>query len=78
MRHSRRSMYRKIANFPAFRAEAKKQLSLRGWTYSDLSDYANYSPNYIACLMSGQEGSKRAAVKIARVLNIPTDLFLKK
>ena len=78
MRHSRKSMYRKIANFPAFRAEAKKQLTLRNWTYSDLSDYVGYSSNYLYCIMSGQGGSKRAAVKIARVLNISTDLALHK
>lgn len=71
-------MYRKIANFPAFRAEAKKQLTLRNWTYSDLSDYVGYSSNYLYCIMSGQGGSKRAAVRIAKILNIPENLFLRK
>lgn len=69
-------MSRKIKRFYAFRAEVLKQLALRDWSYSTLAVATGYSLDYVYHIMSGQYGSKRAAIKIAKILNIPRELFL--
>lgn len=70
-----RTMYQKISDFNAFRAEVKKQLALLGWRYEDLSEYVGYSPHYIAMFMCGRCGSRRMARKIARTLGIPIEEY---
>lgn len=69
-------MSRKIKRFYVFRAEVLKQLALRDWSYSALADATGYSLDYIYHIMSGQFGSKRAVIKIAKILNIPREWFL--
>ncbi len=65
----------KMRNFNLFRAEIKKELTLRGWTYDDLAYYTGYRRNYIQNIMCGTIGSRRAARRIAEVLDIPSKNF---
>lgn len=54
----RRSLDQKMRNFNLFRAEVKRELTLRNWTYEDLAKLVGYAPCYIQHLMA-RHGSKR-------------------
>lgn len=60
-----------VKDFPMLRAEIKKELTLREWTYADLAHITGYSLFYIRSLMTGHRGSLKAAHKIVSVLGIP-------
>lgn len=70
----RRSLDQKMRNFNLFRAEVKRELTLRYWTYEDLAGRTGYAPCYIQHLMSGA-GSKKAAFEVMKALNIDTHQF---
>ena len=70
----RRPLSQKMRNFHLFRAEVKRELALRYWTYDDLAHYTGYAPCYIQHLMAGA-GSKKAAFKVMHKLNIDTHRF---
>lgn len=72
----RKLLSQKIRNFDLFRARVKMELWLRGWTYADLAAATHYKRNYIQNIMCGTIGSRRAAVKIMKVLDIPRKPFL--
>lgn len=59
-----------MVDFTAFRAEVKKQLTLRGWTYDELSAATGYTKKTIQqCMCKGNR--QHVADKIAEVLKIP-------
>lgn len=60
-----------VTDYPTLRAEIKKELSLREWTYTDLATKTGYSVFYIRSFMAGYLGSPKAAHKIVSVLGIP-------
>ncbi len=70
----RRSLSQKMRNFHLFRAEVKRELTLRNWTYTDLAERVGYAPCYVQHLMAGA-GSKKAAFKVMNALNIDTHRF---
>lgn len=70
----RRSLDQKMRNFNLFRAEVRRELTLKRWTYEDLADRTGYKPCYIQHLMSGA-GSKKAAFAVMRELGIDTHRF---
>ncbi len=72
----RKYISQKMRDFNGFRAEIKKQLSLRGWKYKDLADAVGYSPNYITNAMNDLYASRRLVRKIMEVLDIPTKPYL--
>ncbi len=54
-----------------FKAEMKKQLTLRGWNYRDLSEHTGYSQQTIQVMMCDDDKlSNTAMKKFAEVLNI--------
>lgn len=54
-----------------FRAEVKKQLALRRWSYSDLAEHTKYTPNTIRIMMHDDSRlSERAVNEIAKALDI--------
>ncbi len=54
-----------------FRAEIKKQLYLRKWSYADLAEHTKYAPGSIKTMMVDDARlSERAMNEIAGVLNI--------
>ena len=54
-----------------FRAEVKKQLTLRKWSYNDLSEHTRYTPGTIRMMMCNDEKLSDSAMnEIASVLNI--------
>lgn len=54
-----------------FRAEVKKQLFLRKWSYSDLAEHTRYTPGTIRIMMHDDTRlSDRAMEEIAEVLEI--------
>lgn len=58
-----------------FKAEIKKQLALRNWSYEDLAIYTNYSAGSIKQLLSNnsRELTDRFINEVASVLNIDTE-----
>ena len=56
--------------YKLFIAEVKKQLSLKGWKYADLSKATGYTVGTIEAFMCGARESKRMADCIAKVLGI--------
>jgi lambda repressor-like predicted transcriptional regulator len=57
-----------------FKAEVKKQLTLRCWTYEDLSRETGYTQRSLQVIMSDDAKlSKPAIEKIAQVLGINAD-----
>ena len=55
-----------------FRAEVKKQLALRKWSYTDLAEHTRYTYGTIRVMMYNDEKlSDRAMKEIASVLDIP-------
>ncbi len=71
----RKLLYDKMRNFNLFRAEVKKELTLRCWTYDDLARYTHYRRNYIQNIMCGTIGSRQSVRRIMRVLDIPNKDF---
>ena len=58
-----------------FKAEMKKQLTLRGWNYKDLSGHTGYSQQTIQVMMCDDAKlSNTAMKKFAEVLNIEPPL----
>ncbi len=54
-----------------FKAEVKKQLTLKGWDYSDLAKATGYTQGSLQVMMSDDAKlSPRAMKKIADALNI--------
>lgn len=54
-----------------FRAEVKKQLYLRNWSYADLAEHTRYTRGTIRIMMHDDSRlSKRGMGEIARALNI--------
>lgn len=54
-----------------FKAEVKKQLALRKWSYGDLAEHTRYTYGTIRVMMYNDEKlSDRAMNEIASVLNI--------
>lgn len=64
----------KASDFPAFKAEVRKALTLNNRTYKDLADCTGYSVNYIYGILSGKECSETALKKIVSVLDLPDSL----
>lgn len=60
-----------LANYREFRAEIRKQLSLRGWKYKDLSAATGYTVKTIEAFMCGTRVTDSMAISIAKALNIP-------
>lgn len=57
-----------------FRAEVKKQLALRKWSYVDLAEHTRYTPGTIRIIMHDDSRlSARAMDEIASVLGIDLD-----
>ena len=55
-----------------FKAELKKQLTLKGWNYGDLAKVTGYSQQSIQTMMCDDAKlSQPAMKKFAEVLNIP-------
>lgn len=58
-------------NKTRFKAEMKKQLTLKGWNYKDLEEASGYTQGSIQVMMSSDEKlSKNAMRKFAEVLGI--------
>ena len=55
--------------FDKFRTTVKKNLSLQGLTYSQLSEKSGIAESTIKCFMCGANDSRRIAEKIADVLD---------
>ena len=55
--------------FDKFRTNVKKNLSLQGLTYSQLSEKSGIAESTIKCFMCGANDSRRIAEKIADVLD---------
>lgn len=54
-----------------FKAEVKKQLTLRNWSYADLAEHTKYTVGTLRTMMyNGEKLSPRAMHKIAKALNI--------
>ena len=54
-----------------FRAEVKKQLYLRDWSYEELSEHTRYTPGTIRIMMHDDSRlSERAITEIATALDI--------
>lgn len=54
-----------------FRAEVKKELALRKWSYSDLAEHTRYTPGTIRIMMHDDTRlSERAINEIASALDI--------
>lgn len=60
-----------MANFPLFRAEVKKALSLRNWRCRDLAKATGYSVSSVYNIMNGGRCSEKFARAITTVLDIP-------
>lgn len=62
-----------MRDFIRFKAEVKKQLTLRGWTYKDLQVVTGYTYKTIEKFMCGKYGSNGDFVgkAIAKALDIP-------
>ena len=60
-----------LANYKEFRAEIRKQLSLRGWKYKDLASATGYTVKTIESFMCGSRTSDGLAEAIAKALDIP-------
>lgn len=60
-----------LANYKEFRAEIRKQLSLRGWKYKDLAAASGYTTSAIEAFMCGTRTSDGLAEAIAKALDIP-------
>jgi len=71
----RKPFHDKIRNFNLFRAEIKRELTLRCWTYDDLGKATGYAGNYIQKLMSGTYGNRKAAFRVLKRLDIDTKPF---
>ena len=56
--------------YKLFIAEVKKQLSIRGWKYADLSKATGYTVGTIEAFMCGARESERMADCIAKALEI--------
>lgn len=63
-----------MVKFPLFRAEVKKQLSLRNWTYKDLAMATGYKYRTIEAFMNEKRVTDNVARAIAEVLDIPEHL----
>lgn len=55
--------------FDKFRTNVKKNLSLQGLTYSQLSEKSGIAESTIKCFMCGANDSRRIAEKIADALD---------
>lgn len=53
-----------------WKAEAEKQLTLRGWTRKDLAKQIHRSHHYVSTVMSGTVRSRIVVAEISRVLGI--------
>lgn len=54
-----------------FKAEVKKQLALRKWSYTDLSEHTTYTPRSVQQIMYDDSRlSDRAVREFAEALNI--------
>lgn len=54
-----------------FKAEVKKQLALRGWTYKDLERESGYTQGSIQVMMSDDNKLSNSAMEVlSNVLNI--------
>lgn len=61
-----------------FKAEVKKQLTLKGWNYKDLADATGYTQGTIQVMMSDDEKlSSEAIGRISEVLKITPKTLLK-
>ena len=57
-----------------FKAEVKKQLILKGWTYEELADATGYTHGSVRVMMSDEEKlTKQAMEKIATALGIEVE-----
>ena len=62
-------------NKTQFKAEMKKQLTLRGWSYKDLEEASGYTQGSIQVMMSNDEKlSQNAMRKFAEVLGIKEEI----
>lgn len=54
-----------------FKAEVKKELTIRKWSYSDLSEHTRYKPSSIKTMLNSERKLSDDAMKdIATALNI--------
>ena len=51
-------------------AEMKKQLTIKGWKYTDLAEATGYSVSALNKLISGERTSERLINSVAKVLDI--------
>ncbi|MCM1276981.1 MAG: hypothetical protein NC299_16725 [Lachnospiraceae bacterium] len=63
-----------IVNYPLFKAEVKKQMSLRDWKRRDLAKATGYSIHSIDTVFRKTKCSDELAKTIAKVLDIPNYL----
>lgn len=65
-----------MTDFKRFKAEVKKALVLREWTYRDLSKATGYTVKTIEAFMSECKVTDNVACAIAKALDIPEYLAL--
>lgn len=63
----------KMINHLKFKAEVKKQMTLKGWKYSDLAKATGYSIGTIESLMCGARASDRVYRAVANAIGISID-----
>ncbi len=63
-----------MVDFARFKAEVKKQLSLKNWKYADLAKATGYSISTIESLMCGSRASDKVYKAVANALDIPEHL----
>lgn len=63
-----------VTDFRTFRAEVMKELSLRGWKYTDLARESGYSVSYVRLALANIQGSPKIAKRIVDVLGLPEHL----
>lgn len=60
-----------MIDFVRFKAEVKKQLALKEWTYADLAKASGYSRSTIESLMCGVRATDKVCKAVAKALDIP-------
>lgn len=59
-----------IKIFKLFRANVKRELSIRGWRYKELAERTGYQVGTIRGFMCGDRDSIRVALAISKCLDI--------
>lgn len=63
-----------MVDFIQFKAEVKKQLALRHWTYDDLAKATGYKRSTIESLMCGDRVTENVTAAVIKALDIPEHL----